>query len=376
MRGQAIYTTVAIALLLSLVGCEELPREPAAALATYESLSPNVQATMDALGAADYVTALAAGVQAEYAQATAQAARLTSDAAWVATTAQAQLEADHATQTVAAWSFQATQTAVARADESTATAQVEGATATAAARATATYQAGLETTATAQASATAVAVAHAGQTAQAAPTLTVVALELRTAERRNRQAAVVDVSMWVGIAVSAVVLGWLGYRAFEAWELRRRTIPRDERGDAPIVVHSPNSLAWLLYFLANWMRRANVPLPPPGTIYYDPDRGWGPATTMNDLGQVEAPQLVPPEYQERTTARDQYVDLRTRGQPQPRRTARQATPRFPTSAFRPGAPPTTPGFTVRVVPPSRVRPWLEEVEGQLVLTAGEEDDDG
>ncbi|MBN1955000.1 MAG: hypothetical protein JW900_08120 [Anaerolineae bacterium] len=317
LERAADLATVQASLYLATVEAAESAAEGAWAIysaqATATADAINSQANIQALSIASTAAALewqtTATAQANYATATAQAREATS--------------------TAVAWNVQAT----ARADERTATAVAWQGMATATAEA---YRA--MTTATADAVAA---------TRQAA-VLEREALEL---ERERITQPVRAWGPWVLLVVGVVGLALLIWRAAVVLELRGRAIQRDQRGDAPVFV---------------------LPLPGGGTTLYDPDRVWGPATVIDHDGQVTAPQLAPPEYQERTTARDQAVDLKTRGLPAQRRPAssRRVTP----AMLQPGLPQHQ-GPMIRVVPPARVRPWLEDVEGQLALTAGNEHDD-
>ena len=273
--------------------------------------------------------------------ATAVAGRATATAmAWQAT---ATTQAAQATATARAWeatataqAARATATTRAQAVQATATARVGWATATADAilwqqAATATRSAWeVQATSTAVAAA-AIATAQAAQAEQAR-------LE---AERARLVYPVRAYGPWVVLAVTVILLTWGGYLAFPALAARLRAVPRDRRGDAPVLL---------------------LPKPGGGIVVVDPDRSFGPATVIDT--EVTQPQLVPPEYQDRTTARDQAVDLVTRGLPGERRKRRWT----PTALLNPGRqrPPV-----VRVVPPEAVKPWLEEVEHK-VLEAGNE----
>ena len=142
------------------------------------------------------------------------------------------------------------------------------------------------------------------------------------------------------VAAGLALLAWGGYLAFPALAARLRAVPRDARGDAPVLI-----------------------LPKPGGfVVVDPDRSFGPATVIDS--EVTQPSLAPPEYQDRTTARDQAVDLLTRGLPGEMRQRRR---RAPTALVNPSRRPPA----VRVVPPEAVKSWLEEVEPKI-LDAGNE----
>ena len=298
------------------------------------------QATVQAAIAIATLQAIEANAESASAQAAAQA-----QATAVAVNAAATMQAMSIQATAADMSFRATQTA--EAQSVMATANAYNATATAMARSLqATAQAD-SWTATAEAvQARGTATAAAVEAIHQATLLEREALEL---ERARRVQPVRTWGPWALLALAGVGLALLIWRAAVVLELRGRAVKRDQRGDAPVFL---------------------LPLPGGGVAMVDPDRGWGPATVVNG-GTVTAPQLAPPEYQERTTARDQAVDLKTRGLP----TQRRLTPRrrVPTM-LRPGPPPNQ-GPMARVIRPEQVRPWLEDVEGQLALTAGGEHDD-
>jgi len=127
---------------------------------------------------------------------------------------------------------------------------------------------------------------------------------------------------WVLLLTAFALLLWAGYRMTKAAEARVRAVPRDARGDAPILV---------------------LPLQGGGETVIDPDRSFGPALEVRE--EVSQPQLAPPEYQAGVTARDQAVDLVSRGLPgtagrTPARArlqaVRQITP--PYQILRPGQP--------------------------------------
>ena len=338
MRRTALFAVIACGTLVALLvlsACTETytysPPAPPAVTSTV--LRPTVEQAQ--------VELYLHGVQAEE---TLAAVRALQTATAVAGQATATAMAWQATVTAQA----AQATATAQAWEATATAQAARATATAhtqAVQATATAQAGWATatadailwqqaaTATrsaweVQATSTAVAAA-AVATAQAAR-----AEQARLeAERARLVYPVRAYGPWVLLFTAFALLIWGGYRFIRAGEVRVRAIPRDERGDARTIV-TPR---WKIV---------------------KPDRMFYPVL------DPEAPLLPPPEYQDHTTARDQAVDLVTRGLPGQRRRRR----RLPASILRPGpaAPPV-----IRVVPPEEVRPWLEEVEPK-VLEAGNE----
>ena len=191
--------------------------------------------------------------------------------------------AGNATATRAAWDAAATRTAW----EATATATAWAATATA--DAVAWSQAATATRSAWEVNATATAVyAAAVATAQAAQ-----AEQARLeAERARLTYPVRAYGPWVLLLTAFGLLVWAGYRMTKAAEARVRAVPRDARGDAPILV---------------------LPRPGGGIVVMDPDRSFGPATVVDR--EVEQPPLAPPEYQAGVVARDQAVDLVSRGLP-------------------------------------------------------------
>ena len=190
--------------------------------------------------------------------------------------ATATARAEYTTATARAEATRAAETATARAESTTATAQVEST------RAVQTAQA-WDITRTASYSALA-----AQQTVQAAQAEK-ANLE---AERARLTYPVRAYGPWVLLLTAFGLLVWAGYRMTKAAEARVRAVPRDARGDAPILV---------------------LPRPGGGIVVMDPDRSFGPATVVDR--EVEQPPLAPPEYQAQVVARDQAVDLVNRGLP-------------------------------------------------------------
>jgi hypothetical protein len=236
------------------------------------------QETLQAVHAMETATAVAGR-----ATATAQAQAIAATrAAWEA---EATRTAWVATATAA--SHQATATSQAQAAAATATATAWAATATADAvawsqAATATRSAWEVDATTTAVYAAAVATAQAAQAEQAR-------LE---AERARLTYPVRAYGPWVLLLTAFALLLWAGYRMTKAAEARVRAVPRDARGDAPILV---------------------LPLQGGGETVIDPDRSFGPALEVR--GEVSQPQLAPPEYQAGVVARDQAVDLVSRGLP-------------------------------------------------------------
>jgi chemotaxis protein histidine kinase CheA len=349
-------------LLLALMACTETSGAGSPPAVTSTALRPTVeQAQVDA-----YVHAVAAEQEREQANATLTAAYAAQTA--TAVTLQRTATAESARATATAQAIQATATTRAQDHQATATARAWEATATAdAVHATATaVTAHQQATATAQAHrATATADA---QAAAARATMTAAAWQLTATAETERQRAeaalhaeqvqqaqletrrqrivypVKAYGPWVALLAFVTVLIWGGYRLIRAYEIRLRSVKRDARGDAPVLVFQQGKRI----------------------VAYDPDRSVGPATIFDT--DVHQPQLTDPDTQERTTARDQTIDLGSRGLPQ--RTARrgvsQAKARQLLQQASQGPASTGP---VRVVPPARIRPWLREVRPQALRHA-------
>jgi len=105
-----------------------------------------------------------------------------------------------------------------------------------------------------------------------------------------------------------------------------------------------------------------VPQKGGGYTFVDLDRQPGPALQIGPGGEVNAPLLRSAGQEERTTARDQAVDAVTR----PKLGAGHKGGQTPAVAM---APPPAP--TIRVLPPDQVRPWIEDVETQLLEEVNE-----
>lgn len=307
--------------------------------AAYISADPNVSG-VQARATLEFVQALQTSTaQALYAaewQATAQAGA-TQDAiqaAYVA--AQATEEsiraAAAATQTQQVWN-------------ATATADSSQATATAAAKATAVSWSSTATQSAWNNQATAeVASVQALQTAQAAQ----ADMARMAAERQRTINKIQAAAPWVILAIAVPLVAYLAWIWGNTEALRRRAIPRDPRGDAPILI------------LDNHGRRNVI----------DPDLFFGAAVSIGKSGQPEAPLLAAPELQSQVKARDQAVDLVSRGLPgQPPR--KRALPALT-------QPPSNPLLgNVRVVEPDEVKDWISDVLPRIqqkALQEGEDDD--
>ncbi len=288
------------------------------------------QMTLDALYGVQTATAVAgqatATARAELATATAIAGWGTATAvSWITT-----VEAAYAQATATAQAHRVAATSTALAAQATATVEAvyfqQAATATAAAWA-------IQTTSTVEA---------------ARSIATIQAAEAARAELATRREEVIypvkAYGPWVILAVVLIWALWAGYRLMRAWELRLRAVPRDARGDAPVLLLD--------------QRGGNF-------VILDPDRAFGPATVVGET--VTQPALAAPELQERTTARDQAIDLASRGVPQARSQA-AGQPSVRQAAQLMGPPRALVG-PVRVIPPARIRGWLRDVEPQALRDA-------
>ena len=184
----------------------------------------------------------------------------------------------------------------------TATADSSQATATAAANATAVSWSSTATQSAWNNQATAeVASVQALQTAQAAQ----ADMARMAAERQRTINKIQAAAPWVILAIAVPLVAYLAWIWGNTEALRRRAIPRDPRGDAPILILDDHG-------------RRNV---------IDPDLFFGAAVSIGKSGQPEAPLLAAPELQSQVKARDQAVDLVSRGLPgQPPRQARFTCP--------------------------------------------------
>jgi len=308
---------------IALTGCAEYATyTPSAADLTalaehyHGEDKPAVQGT----AVARYLTAEAARVEQEVAQAAMIAAESTRQAAadrerrqYLAMTAEAQATKDalnlQATQaamdaqaTRQAWAFQVTATAEAM--KATQTAEAMKATQTAealrrAATATAQYRADLAT-ATAQAIAferTATRQAWEGKvTATAEAVQATAAAYAATATRAQEKREIVlgygrDYGIPVVLLAVIVGLAWLTVYGLREYKKRPVVYPRNFLGDAEPMA---------------------VPVEGGGYTFVDLDRQPGPVLQVLPDGRVNAPQLRSAGQEERTTARDQAVDAATR----------------------------------------------------------------
>ncbi|MBN1810590.1 MAG: hypothetical protein JXA14_02000 [Anaerolineae bacterium] len=342
-----------LSLLLALtLACTSTTVTPASLITAPALTSPVLRPTVEQAQTEAYVDAVRAERQRQelqltldvaYGQQTATAAAVHAAATEQAHQNAATVVAAQATATAQAWQVtvvaaQAHETATAQA-ATTATLQAQMAQ-----QATATADAArfaMEMSATVEASAATRTAIEAQQQTEAAIN-TERMEQARQKTQRNRLingALAVAFTIMLGVSITGIVI--LGPRLIRALEMRIRAIPRDARGDAPVLVLE---------------QKGRV-------VAFDPDRAFGPATVLGD--KVSQPQLVAPELQERVTARDQAVDLAHRGLPvEQRRTGRKPISR---SRIAQLAHQTGEGSgTIRVVPPEAVRAYLRDVRPQAL----------
>ncbi|MFZ5882467.1 MAG: hypothetical protein ACOYYI_01655 [Chloroflexota bacterium] len=273
-------------------------------------------------------------VDANRSRATAQAAAETAE--YYSGLLTATVQAQQATATERAWVVQQTQvaaqiTATARAWEATVAADSAQSTATAAA--TQTMQA-LMVQATAQAvQATSTANAANGQAYATA--MAGEAERVRQAVERDRQTNTLKaLAPWIGLALVFPLSLWLLYQRG-----RLVTIPRDARGDAPLMLDVVEG------------------------VVTDVDRSLHPQSGMRraDLASLPKPPLA---LQAGVTERDQMLDLATRpgGDERRKETARQI-------AAQNAALPQGETGGVTIVPPQSVQPRLGDVIAPMMLEA-------
>lgn len=293
------------------------------ARATLEFVQAVQTSTAQALYAAEWQATVQAGATQDAIQAAYVAAQATEESIRAAAAA---------TQTQQVWN-------------ATATADSSQATATAAANATAVSWSSTATQSAWNNQATAeVASVQALQTAQAAQ----ADMARMAAERQRTINKIQATAPWVILAIAVPLVAYLAWVWGNTEALRRRAIPRDPRGDAPILILDDHG-------------RRNV---------IDPDLFFGAAVSIGKSGQPEAPLLAAPELQSQVKARDQAVDLVSRGFPgQPPR--RRALPALTQPASNPLL------GNVRVVEPDEVKDWISDVLPRIqqkALQEGEDDD--
>lgn len=256
------------------------------------------------------VAAIGAGSDASAAEVEAAQLRATADEAWRMVTAEAQRRLDEQAAEEEEFWFNVTKTAVAAAQSAceTATAVYRvGQTATADAQVTETADAKSCQTATAVGGATATTAAAAQQTHAAAPTATAFARMIRREERQDRQAATMETIFWILVVLAVVIGGYAGWRAFKAWELKKRQVHRDENGALPALVHQPDLAEYIASLL--WAMAQGLELPEPGKVIVNnmervPTGVW----TISPSG-AEAQPMSSPDDQAEVTRRAQIIEL-------------------------------------------------------------------
>ena len=324
-----LFFLVLVGLALSACGEASLPRSDpnltgVQARVTLEYIQAVQTSTVQAQKAAQWQATVQAGETQDAMQATYVSVQATQEA---------RRSAAAAAQTQQAWSATATSDSV----KSTATA---AATATAASWYGTATQSAWNRQATVEA-----ASLMQMQTAQASQAeLAQMAVE-RQRTINNIQAA----APWVILAIIVLLAAYLAWIWGKAEVLRRHVIPRDQRGDAPILILEDHG----------WR---NV---------IDPDLFFGAVISIGKAGKPEAPTLVAPELQAQVKARDQAVDMVHRGLP----SVSQRNRELPLPA---GLPQNPVPPEIRVVDPGEIREWLADVLPaihQQALEQGGENDD-
>ncbi len=345
--------------MLVLLACNETTAPsgrpmstPAAPAVTSTVLRP----TVESAGVDLYLSEIEAHEAERAARATLQAVQAQQTATAVAVQATATQQAWNATATAEVQRAQATATAwilTIEAEQAQATATAEAQRraeerAEQAAHATATVEAlRFSATATAdmvifQATATAIA---ADREAIDAINAEIVERERLTTERERLVYPVRAYGPWaLLIAVVAMIL-WGGWRLVRSYEMRLRAIPRDARGDAPVLVLQQGGRTQVI----------------------DVDPYLYGAAVIDADGDIRQPQLTAdPEQQERIKRRDQVIDLLSRGLPGGNRSRRPGPAQAGKLMGGQGLPSAGP---VRVIDPQQVRPWIRDVERQALAGA-------
>jgi hypothetical protein len=154
-------------------------------------------------------------------------------------------------------------------------------------------------------------------------------------ERERMMNEVQAIAPWAVLVVALAFALFMAYR----WS-KVRPVQRDERGDAPLLIID-------------------------GKVY-DADRNPYPLVDLSGP-KPQIPAMTPPELQSATTARDQMIDLATRGKP-------GQTPQRKALAQKMAAKNVLPSPTqIRVLPPEQARPLLGDVIPGIVRDAIETD---
>lgn len=254
--------------------------------------------------------AIGAGADASAAEVEAAQLRATADKAWRMVTAEAQRRLDEQVAEEAAFWFGVTKTAVAAAQsagETAAAVHCAGQTETADAHVSETADAKVGQTKTAVLGTTNTAVVANQQTAAAAPTATAITRIILREERQDRQAATMETVFWILVVLAVVGCGYVGWRAFKAWELKKRQVHRDDSGALPVFVHQPDVTEYLASLaLALAQGRA---LPNPGAIFVDNmERVPTGVVEISPMGAVAQP-TASPDDQAEVTRRAQIIEM-------------------------------------------------------------------
>lgn len=214
--------------------------------------------------------------------------------------------------------------------------QITGWTATAAVEQTVTAANGTATAQAWTATPNFTATVEAAQAAAQATALHGEAVSVELAIERERMMNKVQaVAPWAALVVTLV------FTLVMAWRWSKvRPVQRDPRGDAPLLIID-------------------------GKVY-DADRNPYPLVDLSGP-KPQIPALTSPELQSATTARDQMIDLATRG-------SQGQVPQRKALAQKMAARNVLPSFTqIRVLPPEQARPLLGDVIPGIVRDAIETD---
>jgi len=214
--------------------------------------------------------------------------------------------------------------------------QITGWTATAAVEQTATSANGTATARAWTPTPNFTATVESAQAAAQATALHGEAVSVELAIERERMMNEVQaVAPWVALVVVLTFTLFMAYR----WS-KVRPVQRDERGDAPLLIID-------------------------GKVY-DADRNPYPLVDLSGP-KPQIPALTAPEIQSATTARDQMIDLATRGKPGQTPQRKTLAQKMATQNILP------PPAQIRVLPAEQARPLLGDVIPGIVRDAIETD---
>ena len=321
--------TLIILALILLSACATLPDQ-----APLAGLSPQPSATPDIYTLTLGNIQAQATLEAMQASAAAMEARLTATA-YVPTQAAVESATERAW-TMTGWTATAAVQQTASSASGTATEQAIQATVTQQAVDLAATQQNWSVTLTQRALDITATVDSAAASAQATALHgQAVSVELAI-ERERMMNKVQATAPWMALVITLAVLLVIAWR----WS-KVRPIQRDSRGDAPLLVIN-------------------------GSVY-DSDRNPYPLLDMSSK-KASIPALTSPEIQAATTARDQMIDLATRG------TQGQVNPQRKALAQKMAAQNMLPAPTiVQVITPEQARPLLGDVIPGIIRDAIETD---